>query len=54
MADHVFHMKDKRTKTKPEARTMGEAGNDGFGTLNLDSHLLATLAELGYEEPTPI
>src|SRR3954471_5757965 len=26
----------------------------GFGTLGLDPKLVATLAELGYEEPTPI
>lgn len=26
----------------------------GFGTLGLDSRLVATLGELGYEEPTPI
>src|SRR5688500_8768807 len=27
---------------------------DGFGTLGLDPKLVATLKELGYEEPTPI
>jgi len=29
-------------------------GTDGFTTLDLDPRLLATIAELGYEEPTPI
>ena len=28
--------------------------NKGFGTLGLDERLVATLKELGYEEPTPI
>jgi ATP-dependent RNA helicase DeaD len=28
--------------------------NDGFGSLGLDPKLVGTLAELGYEEPTPI
>jgi ATP-dependent RNA helicase DeaD len=32
----------------------GEATPDGFGTLSLDPRLLATIAALGYEEPTPI
>ena len=27
---------------------------DGFGAIELDPRLLATIAELGYEEPTPI
>src|SRR3954467_7485762 len=30
------------------------AANDGFGSLGLDPKLIATLTELGYEEPTPI
>jgi ATP-dependent RNA helicase DeaD len=30
------------------------AANDGFGSLGLDPKLVATLTELGYEEPTPI
>jgi ATP-dependent RNA helicase DeaD len=29
-------------------------GTDGFTALDLDPRLLATIAELGYEEPTPI
>jgi ATP-dependent RNA helicase DeaD len=28
--------------------------SDGFSALGLDTHLLAALSELGYEEPTPI
>ncbi|HWE96438.1 MAG TPA: DEAD/DEAH box helicase [Tepidisphaeraceae bacterium] len=28
--------------------------NDGFGSLGLDTRLVATLGEMGYEEPTPI
>jgi len=68
MADHVSDMKDKRTKAKAQAQaqtaaeartaadppTTGDARNDGFATLQLDSRLLATLTGLGYEEPTPI
>jgi ATP-dependent RNA helicase DeaD len=30
------------------------AGSDGFTALDLDPRLLATIGELGYEEPTPI
>ena len=30
------------------------AGSDGFTALHLDPRLLATIGELGYEEPTPI
>ena len=30
------------------------AGDDGFAALGIDPGLLATLAEVGYEEPTPI
>ncbi len=49
-------MKDRRTPTKTRAKDTAEAGgqNDGFTALRLDDHLLATLVELGYEEPTPI
>jgi ATP-dependent RNA helicase DeaD len=30
------------------------SGSDGFTTIGLDPRLLDTLAQLGYEEPTPI
>jgi ATP-dependent RNA helicase DeaD len=43
------------TDTQPAALDAVEpSGSDGFTTLGLDQRLLATLAELGYEEPTPI
>jgi ATP-dependent RNA helicase DeaD len=53
----------KTTALKPTAPepTAGETkarelpgSADGFGSLGLDQRLLATLATLGYEEPTPI
>jgi ATP-dependent RNA helicase DeaD len=38
-----------------EAAAKTDDGKDGgFGTLGLDAKLVATLTELGYEEPTPI
>src|SRR5688572_15948896 len=33
---------------------MSETVTDGFDALGLDERLLATLADLGYEEPTPV
>ena len=45
------------TDERPLDRTVVEAprpSSDGFGTLALSPRLEATLAELGYEEPTPI
>src|SRR5688572_20096220 len=42
----MSHMKDAMEN---EQETAG-----GFGNLGLDPKLLGTLAELGYEEPTPI
>jgi ATP-dependent RNA helicase DeaD len=39
---------------QPEAPPADGSGPDGFSTLELDPRLLATIAELGYEEPTPI
>ena len=38
----------------PESPAGEAATADGFTTLDLDPRLLGTLAELGYEEPTPI
>ncbi len=40
--------------TEPESPAGEAASSDGFTTLDLDPRLLATLGELGYEEPTPI
>ena len=40
--------------TEQESPAGEAAGSDGFTTLDLDPRLLATLGELGYEEPTPI
>ena len=34
--------------------TASPVADDGFATLGLDARLLKTVAELGYEEPTPI
>ncbi len=42
----------KAAKAKP--KPSGEGVNEGFGALGLDEQLMATLVELGYEEPTPI
>jgi ATP-dependent RNA helicase DeaD len=35
-------------------KTDNAADGIGFGNLGLDERLVATLTELGYEEPTPI
>jgi ATP-dependent RNA helicase DeaD len=35
-------------------RTTGQPAMDGFADFGLDDRLLATVADLGYEEPTPI
>ncbi len=53
MTDHRPPHK-KAAKAKPKPTSEAGAANDGFGTLNLDEQLMATLVELGYEEPTPI
>src|SRR5690349_5966568 len=51
-------MTDRRTPhknaAKAEPRSDTGAANEGFGTLGLDEQLMATLVQLGYEEPTPI
>ncbi|HUR15784.1 MAG TPA: DEAD/DEAH box helicase [Candidatus Limnocylindrales bacterium] len=49
----------KSTKPKTNEIPKSKRGSppksvDGFGQLGLDDRLLQTLAELGYEEPTPI
>src|SRR3954468_14030962 len=44
------HKKALKAKPKSEAGPQG----DGFDALQLDEQLMATLVELGYEEPTPI
>src|SRR4051794_10848969 len=44
------HKEAAKAKAKLDAATQ----NDGFGALDLDEQLMATLVELGYEEPTPI
>jgi ATP-dependent RNA helicase DeaD len=38
----------------PELPDAGGPADAGFGSLGLDARLLAALASLGYEEPTPI
>lgn len=45
-----------RTARVAESKVISapKASVDGFGQLGLDDRLLATLVELGYEEPTPI
>ncbi len=37
-----------------EPTPAADPSTDGFAALGVDDRLLATLAELGYEEPTPI
>src|SRR3954452_24457675 len=37
-----------------QSTRMTDPTNDGFSLLKLDDRLMATLAGLGYEEPTPI
>jgi ATP-dependent RNA helicase DeaD len=46
--------REKLPDTEPESPAGEAASSDGFTTLGLDSRLLGTLGELGYEEPTPI
>ncbi len=40
--------------SRPPATSNEPSGSDGFSTIGLDARLLDTLAQLGYEEPTPI
>ena len=40
--------------TTPDPATTDPAATDGFTSFGLDDRLLATVADLGYEEPTPI
>src|SRR4051794_34338288 len=51
-------MTNRRTPHKKAAKAKPESNNgdasEGFGALRLDDQLMATLVELGYEEPTPI
>ena len=42
------------TPEPPLGDTAEDGGTDGFTAIDLDPRLLGTLAELGYEEPTPI
>ena len=44
--------KDEANASPPSAAAATPP--DGFGSLGLDPKLVATLTELGYEEPTPI
>ena len=39
---------------RPGDTAVPEPAPDGFATFDLDERLLATVADLGYEEPTPI
>jgi ATP-dependent RNA helicase DeaD len=40
--------------SRPDVPAGEAAGSDGFTAIDLDPRLLGTIAELGYEEPTPI
>ncbi len=46
--------RDTPPDPEPESTAEEAAGSDGFTALDLNPPLLATIAELGYEEPTPI
>ncbi len=54
MTDGPTDIADGAPAARAETATAADAGDSTFSALGLDDALVATLAELGYEEPTPI